>query len=191
MGRFYKRLTMIGNDSHLLWRISKLGIVFGAIFGALTELSLRLAYVYERRIQEEVPLPVGMYIEMAGYPFHWWYLPLLSCALVIPASLLVHCYLLAYTKSPIWFWQTTGLTVTFALYLLNLSNDMWNARLSDMGSDYWQFAWSFRPGLWLCLLLTMSLFSLVYALAEQLLKSTLRNATARSIGRSSNDSRRR
>lgn len=153
---------MISRDSHVLRSVIKSGAIYGLTFGTLIEISLRLIYALERRMQEGVPLPSDTHIQIASYPFHWWYLPLISFTLLLPASILVHRYLGHYPTSPVWLWQATGFVGVFAFYLSTLINDSLNAQFSTMGEDYWQFAWSMKPELWLVLILSTSVYSLVY-----------------------------
>lgn len=153
---------MILSNSKLLRRVSKLGAIYGLIFGILTEILLRLVYIYQNQMLERVSLPSDTHIQMASYPFHWWYFPLLSFILLLPVSILVHNYLGLYTKSPVWFWPMTGLIGALVFYLSTLIYDSLNARFSVMGSDYWQFAWSMKLEIWLCLLLSISIYSLFY-----------------------------
>lgn len=153
---------MIATNTKLLRRVSKFGAIYGLVFGTLTEILLRLVYVYQNHMLESAPLPVDTHILMASYPFPWWYFPLLSFIVCLPVSVLVHYYLGLYIKSSIRFWLVTGLVGTFVFYLLTLGYDLLYARLSAIGSGYWQFAWSTKFEIWLYLLPSILIYSFFY-----------------------------
>lgn len=175
---------MSTNESQVFRCVIKSGAIYGLTFGALAEISLRLIYTLERHTQEAASFPPDVHIQMTSYPFQWWYVPLLSFTLLLPARVLTCRYLSRYITPPIWRWQATGFVGVFVFYLLTLISDLWNARLSIMGADYWQFAGSMNPGLWVALTLGISAYSFAYGSIRKYLRKRL---VARDAPRSQND----
>ena len=93
----------------------ELGAINGILLGSLFELALRSIYLLERYSQERTPLPPDVHIQMASYPFAWWYLPLLSLVLVTLASFLVRRYLARRVTSAFLLWQVIGVMAVLGL----------------------------------------------------------------------------
>jgi hypothetical protein len=157
---------MRSNNEHFLWHACKLGALNAILFGIITDLVLRMVYNYERTSLISLRTEVNLNIDLSPYPFQWWYLPLMSVALIIPATILVYRYLLSHLNSYLWLWQAVGIAAVFECYLLTLTMDWWNAHFSEMGADYWAVAYSIKPVPWIFILPAVSVFNLLFALFQ-------------------------
>ena len=90
------------------WNALELGAVCGLLFGILSEIIFRSIFLYEGYVHPPIK-SAEFSIDMAPYPFSWWYLPLLWLILVALASYFVHRYLARHIKSSIWLWQVVGI----------------------------------------------------------------------------------
>jgi len=144
-----------------LTRTVGLGVINGLSFGILAEVVMSLLYEYEIGLGGRTDPATT--IDMAPYPWAWWYLPLISTLLVTTATFVVHCFLGRRIKSPFWFWEAVGLFSVAGLYLLTLSVDWWNARSSSLKADYWQFAPSLKLAPWILLVPALLVFNLLFA----------------------------
>ncbi|MCA1592530.1 MAG: hypothetical protein LC754_07750 [Acidobacteria bacterium] len=159
--------------SHKEWII--LGAINGILFGMLLELIFRSIFLYEKYVQRQSPISPGLHIDMAPYPFSWWYLPVLFLVLVTLASLLVHRYLSSHIKSRIWLWQVIGFAAVLecCLYAAILSWYHWYRGFAFLGvADLVQ---AMESGLKTCLLfLPVALvFNLLFAVGLRFRKVEL------------------
>lgn len=144
----------------------KLGAINGILFGTLLELICRSIFFYERYVQERTPLSPGLNIDMAPYPFSWWYLPILFLVLVTMASFIVHRYLSARIKSHIWLWQVIGVVAVLECFLFAaiLNWYHWYRGFAFLGTE--DLAQAVGSELKLCLLFlpVAILFNLLFAI---------------------------
>jgi hypothetical protein len=94
----------------------ELGAINGLLLGSLFELVLRSIYLLEEYSQEWAPLPPDVHIQMASYPFAWWYLPFLSLVLVTLASFCVRRYWTRRVISSVFLWQVIGALAVLGLF---------------------------------------------------------------------------
>jgi len=94
-----------------------LGAINGTLFGVLSEVILRIGFHIETYLRSREPLSSDVSICYFGYPFSWWYLPLLSFIAITSATFVVHHFAAIYVKSIIWFWQTVGI-MTVLIFVL-------------------------------------------------------------------------
>ena len=135
------------------WEAIRFGAINGVLFGTSLELTLRLIFLYERHVQNQTPISPDPHIQMAPYPFNWWYLPALFLALVTLASFIVHRYLAQHIKSAMWLWQIIGIVavVGCGLYaVIMISWYQWRSEFDFLGLG--SLAPAIKSDLGLCLL---------------------------------------
>jgi hypothetical protein len=144
----------------------KLGAINGILFGTLLELTFRSIFFYERHVQERMPISPGLNIDMAPYPFNWWYLPILFLILVTLASFLMHWYLSERIKSHLWLWQIIGFVAVLecCLYAAILNWYHWFRGFDFLGTE--DLAQAMGSDLKICLLFlpVAILFNLLFAI---------------------------
>jgi hypothetical protein len=131
-----------------------LGAVNGILFGASLELISRSIFLYEGYVQAQTPTPPDLHIQMAPYPFNWWYLPTLFLALVALASFIAHRYLAGRVKSALWLWQAIGIMAVAecGLYaVIMIVWYQWRGGFGFLGMGY--LAQAIKSDLKLCLVL--------------------------------------
>lgn len=137
-----------------------IGAVNGLILGTLVEIALRLLYSLDGYLQDQTPLPYGMSISYAPYPFRWWWFPLIGVIMFAPAATVTQWLFFGHTTR----YQgavIAGCIVIGEFYLFNLVWDLWLVMTSDMGTDYWRYALSNKPRLWVVLIPFVLMFSLL------------------------------
>ena len=158
------------------WRIIKLGAINGILFGTLLELTLRARYSYGMYVFNQTPLPPDMHIQIAPYPFKWWYLPLLSLVLVTLASFLVNRYLAKYLKSSIWLWQVIGFVAVLEACVysaITIWYQWYYSRFDFLGMDYLLHAIKSEQSICLRVLPVVLAFNLIFALMLRFRKARL------------------
>jgi hypothetical protein len=106
--------------------IKALGAINGILFGILSEVIWRIGFHIETYLRSREPLSSDFSICHLGYPFSWWYLPLLSFITVTSATFLVHHFAAIYVKSIIWFWQTVGIMTVLIFVLFSAMYAFYN-----------------------------------------------------------------
>jgi 4-amino-4-deoxy-L-arabinose transferase-like glycosyltransferase len=150
------------------WKVLELGARNGIMFGALFEVTYRTIYQWNNSQPERlIPGEPRLIIDLAPYPFRWWYLPLLSTVSVPLASLLVHRLLSRRTKSTILLWQLIGLVALLGVAIYGCSNIVYGLYMhSHLEMDY--FFWEAGLGLRLLLFPVLPLvmaYNLIFAVA--------------------------
>ena len=139
-----------------------MGAFNGLALGVTAELVMRALYQYELSDAERTPADSQIVIDTIPYPFSWWYLPVLSFALVTIASVIAHRFLRPHVKSQIFLWPAIGALAVLELYLITAAIDWWNATNSPLQADYWQFAHSNKLFPWLLLVPGILVFNLLF-----------------------------
>lgn len=103
-----------------------LGAIDGILFGASLEILCRSIFLFEMYLRSGKPLPSGINISNTGYPFSWWYLPLLSTLTVTLAAFIVHRYVASIVKYSIWFCQIVGIVAVLESALLSIIFAVYN-----------------------------------------------------------------
>jgi hypothetical protein len=93
--------------------IIALGAINGILFGVVLEVVLRSMFLVATYLRSSQSPSVGITICHLGYPFRWWYFPLLSFITVTSATFIVHHFAAKYIKSTIWFWQIVSVVTIF------------------------------------------------------------------------------
>lgn len=110
-----------------------LGAINGILFGVLSDITWRLGFFVETYLRSRPPPPVGITICYSGYPFRWWYLPLLSFIAVTSATFIVHHCAAKYIKSSIWFWQIVGVVIVFAFATFSIIYVLYYGEFTEFG----------------------------------------------------------